>query len=80
MEEISLFGSKKKFPEASQEVSENSPRWCNPPVAEVKEFSAPDDGVVGEAPDPEEETEQIAEWEQIDVAQDLTVSKNAYSD
>ena len=43
-------------------------------------FAAPDDGVGGVGPEPEEEGEEVAEGEEREVAEDLAVAEEANTD
>ena len=43
-------------------------------VAEMEAFSAPNDGVSGEAPEPEGEAEEVAQGEEPEVAENLAVA------
>ena len=49
-------------------------------VAEVEALAAPDYGVAGEAPGPEDEAEGVAQGEEPEVAEDLAVAEDAYAD
>ena len=47
---------------------------------EAEAFAAPDDSVAGEAPDPEEEAEEVAQGEEPEIAEDLLVAQDADAD
>ena len=51
--------------------------WGDAAVAEVEKFAPPDNGVAGEAPGPEAETEEVAQGKEIEVAEDLAVAQYA---
>src|SRR5580698_11430588 len=46
----------------------------------MEAFSAPDDGVSGEAPEPEGEAEEVAQGEEPEVAENLAVAQDPDAD